>query len=317
MTVVVGWIDYQFNFQIKKALTDLEGKFYTYITRPFQGRTGIVELLPPGRIPSTFEWNTPAAWEGEIPCFYRFDLKAEMAEAIRQRSVHNQIENSYFEVKPDTLQPRETSDLFEGETPIIYNLDDYTRFPTLRETVIEIVEHVWIKRGEDDADNIMVYLPGESASSQAGSKRAMVVADGVLVPDHSAFLEYDARKINRVKVIRQNYQLGDTEYKGVLVLETADTQFEADWESEYGTRFSYLPPAPRKAYFRQGEPTPNVPDFRYQLLWEPNIELEGPNETFTFYTSQVPGRYEVVLEGYTTYGKPISLKTYFEVSARD
>ena len=302
------------DFQIKKALTDLEGKFYTYVTRPFRGQNGIAELLPPGRVPGRFEWYSPATWEGEFPCFYRFVLKADMAEAIRKRSVHNQIENSYFEVKPDTLQPREMSDPFEGETPITYSLDDYTRFPTLRETIVEILEHVWVRRGENDADDIMVYLPGESASNRNDTKRAMVVADGVLVPDHAAFLEYDARKITTVKIIRQNYQLGGTEYKGVLVVETLDGQFEANWDSEYGTRFSYLPPIPRKAYFRQGAPLPHIPDFRYQLLWEPNIELQGPSTSFRFFTSQVPGRYEVVLEGFTTYGKPISLKTYFEVT---
>jgi len=304
------------DFQIKKALTDLEGKFYTYVTRPFHGETGIVELLPPGRVPGLFEWNSPAAWEGEIPCFFRFELKADMQEAIRQRSVHNQIENSYFEVKPDTLRPREASDPFEGETPTVYKLEDYTRFPTLRETIVEILEHAWIKRGENDADDIMVYLPGESSGAQYGAKRALIVADGILVPDHAAILEYDARKINTVKIIRQNYQLGGTEYKGVLVIETTDRQYEANWESEYGTRFSYLPPAPRKAYFRQGAPSAHIPDFRYQLLWEPNIELEGPAKAFAFFTSQVPGRYKVVLEGFTTYGKPVSLKTYFEVAEK-
>jgi len=301
------------DFQIKKALTDFEGKFYTYVTKPFLGQNGIVELLPPGRMPATFEWSSTTSWEGEIPCFYHFNLEPELAEVIRERSVHNQIENSYFEVKPDTLQPREATDPFEGETPIIYKLEDYTRFPTLRETIVEILEHVWVRRGDDDADDIMVYLPGESASTQNDPKRAMVVADGILVPDHAAFLEYDARKIQTIRIIRQKYQLGGTEYKGVLVVETLEGQFGANWESEYGTRFPYLPPSPRKAYFQQGKPSAHIPDFRYQLLWEPHIELEGPSKSFTFYTSQVPGRYEVVLEGFTTYGKPISLKTYFEV----
>jgi hypothetical protein len=301
------------NFQIKKSLTDAEGKFYTYVTRPFQGSSGIVELLPPGKVPVTFEWYSPAGWEGDIPCFYQFYLEEGMQEVIRIRSIHNQIENSYFEAKPDTLQPRETPDPFEGETPAIYQLNDYTRFPTLRETIVEILEHVWVKKGDNREEAIMVYLPGETSSSQYGSNRAMVVADGILVPDHEAFLEYDARKIGTVKVIRQNYQLGGTEYKGMLVIETLDGQFRANWASDFGARFSYLPPALLKAYFRQDKPSAQIPDFRHQLLWEPDIRLDGSMEYFSFYTSQVPGRYVVALEGFTTYGKPISLNTYFEV----
>ena len=35
------------DFRVKKALTDQEGKFYTYITRPYSGTFGVAELLPP------------------------------------------------------------------------------------------------------------------------------------------------------------------------------------------------------------------------------------------------------------------------------
>ena len=78
-----------FNFQkpdkvIMIDSTDFEGKFYTYVTKPFLGQNGIVELLPPGRMPATFEWSSTTSWEGDIPCFYRFNLEPELAEVIRE-----------------------------------------------------------------------------------------------------------------------------------------------------------------------------------------------------------------------------------------
>ncbi|NND80012.1 MAG: hypothetical protein HKN53_08935, partial [Maribacter sp.] len=59
--------------------------------------------------------------------------------------------------------------------------------------------------------------------------------------------------------------------------------------------------------------TDRVPDFRYQLLWEPQISMQDGEEVFEFYSSDVPGEYEIVLEGFTSYGKPISIRESFVV----
>jgi hypothetical protein len=50
------------------------------------------------------------------------------------------------------------------------------------------------------------------------------------------------------------------------------------------------------------------------LLWEPNYNLL-PNTTkeVEFFTSDVPGSYEISLEGFTTGGKAVSLTKLFTV----
>lgn len=303
------------DFQVKKVQTDEEGKFYTYLTRPYREQTGIAALVSPGVENVQFDWYTPYDFEGTIPCFYHFELQPDMGEEIRQRSIHNQIENSYFEVKPDTLEAVVAVDPFEGEIPEVYQLEDYTRFPTLEETLVELIEHVWVKQEEDGEPTFWVRQPMAPQGPDYTTDPPLVVVDGILVQDHNSLLGYDARKIKTIKVLRDKYQLGGANYQGMVVIETIDATFLENWETPLGTRFSFLPSSLRKNYFRQMEYSANVPDYRYQLLWEPEISIQGEGKTYSFYASQVPGEYEIRLEGYTTYGKPISLSTSIVVES--
>jgi hypothetical protein len=303
------------DFQVKKVQTDEEGKFYTYLTRPYREQTGMASLVSPGAENVEFDWYTPYDFEGTIPCFYHFELQPEMGEEIRRRSIHNQIENSYFEVKPDTLQAVVTVDPFEGEIPEVYQLEDYTRFPTLEETLVELIEHVWVKREDDGETTFWVRQPMAPQGPDYTTDPPLVVVDGILVQDHNSLLGYDARKIRTIKVLRDKYQLGGVNYQGMVVIETIDATYLENWDSPLGTRFSFLPSSLRKNYFRQMEYSANVPDYRYQLLWEPEISIQGEGKTYSFYASQVPGEYEIRLEGYTTYGKPISLSITFQVES--
>ena len=129
----------------------------------------------------------------------------------------------------------------------------------------------------------------------------------------SITLDYDARKIKIIKVLREQYQIAGETYQGMVAIQTIDGIYAQEWASDSGDRFSYLTPIPRKRYYRQSAKTGHIPDYRGQLLWEPDIELETEGKSFTFYTSQVPGTYEIVLEGYTSYGKPVSLKSTITV----
>ena len=77
-------------------------------------------------------------------------------------------------------------------------------------------------------------------------------------------------------------------------------------------------PEPFKSYYVQkyidseSNTYKRVPDFRNQLLWSSSLDLQK-EKTIEFYTSDVPGRYEVALIGFTSNGKPVEIKKYFDV----
>ena len=55
-----------------------------------------------------------------------------------------------------------------------------------------------------------------------------------------------------------------------------------------------------------------IPDFRNQLFWNPEVKLNNESNN-TFYTSDNSGLFEIVLEGFTKNGLPVSLKEIIEV----
>ena len=49
----------------------------------------------------------------------------------------------------------------------------------------------------------------------------------------------------------------------------------------------------------------NIPDYRRILFWQPHVNLESNQLQFEFFASDSKGEYEVILDGFTSYGKPI------------
>ncbi len=319
LTSVAGaWLGLSFprdNFQLKMARTDPAGRFFTYLVTPFTGSKWIAQVLDSTR--GSYTIRSFTAWENYEPENFRsITIDSSMAGAIRQRSIHNQIANSYNEITPDTVVSLGEEDPYFGEIPTVYDLDEFTRFPTLRETLVEIVQHVWIRRETDGSRTFWVRAPLDPAGSEYTEDPPLVTVDGVLVADHDALLDFDARRIRRIRVLREKKRLENRTYQGMVAIETLGGDYADNWSSPSGQVFPYEPPAPVKSYYRQGEGPPHHPDFRYLLLWEPQVELETPLLEFQFRTSDVPGTYRIRLEGFTTYGKPVTLVGYLEVTGR-
>ncbi|WP_445382061.1 hypothetical protein [Robiginitalea sp. IMCC43444] len=297
------------DFQIKTVQTDREGKFYTYLTKPFNGDRIIVEVLNPETENFRIEMDKPSQWEPDLDNFFQLQIGPQMAESIRKRSVHNQIENSYFELKPDSILMPPPVDPFDGELPETYDLDDYTRFASLRETLIEIIAHVDLKRTESGQTSFWVQPPQEFGNQQVPTDPPLVTLDGVMVQDLPSLLNFDARQLKYVRVLRDPYVMGSSKFQGMVALETISGDFAANYNPRAGGAFAYHPPKPSKNYFRHAyaKLPRHIPDYRTLLLWLPKLEISQPEQSFTFKTSRVPGTYEIRLEGFTTFGKPISL----------
>ncbi|MGC9353237.1 MAG: hypothetical protein ACP5D9_05330, partial [Mariniphaga sp.] len=57
------------------------------------------------------------------------------------------------------------------------------------------------------------------------------------------------------------------------------------------------------------------PDFRTTLFWEPEIVLQNGQAEFSFFTSDQPGKYKVIVEGISESGKICRGSAEFEVAA--
>jgi len=303
------------DFQLKSAITDKSGSFYTYVNKPYTAATIIAQAIHKDADNMVSLIDKPEM-EFETLQFNDFTLNSKMEKAILERSVYNQVENAFYSAKPDSILTNATIDPFDGGSPEIIKLDEFTRFPTIRETLVELVPNVWVKRLDNGNYTFWVREKLEKYEIEFESDPPLVLVDGVFVPDHTSILDFNARLVDRISILRDPLVLGDKKYLGMVVIET----IEGDYLNrivDHNLAINDLEmPTSLKNYFNQSyaaenvDKFKNIPDFRSQLYWNPTILIDqNSNEkNYEFYTSDISGEYEIVLEGFTTYGKPITVK---------
>ncbi|WP_421812604.1 Ig-like domain-containing protein [Flagellimonas sp.] len=298
-------------FLLKFATTDSNGNFYTYLRKDYKEDRAVIQIIEDA---SNLEVSL-----GKVPnldvsglAFGQFYLKPEYTDAIERRSIHNQLENQFFSVKPDSVLLGDPIDPFEGGMAETLYLDDFTRFPTFQETLVEILNYAGYRNNRSGSDYIRIAQDFETFNEEANLFPAIVLIDGVFIPDHERIKDFDARKIASISLVRDQFRMAGEQYQGMMLVKTIEGDFFEDYAPAYGINVPIEKPMQKKNYFKQdyimeNEGNQQIPDYRRILLWEPHVEVEDPDLQFEFYTSDLTGEFEVVLDGFTTYGKPISM----------
>ncbi len=246
--------------------------------------------------------------------FYQFKVSPEFEQEILNRSINNQIDNNFYSVKPDTIQQPKPSLPFYGKNKITYNLDEYNRFNTIRETIVEVVASVWTRKDDNGKE---VFTTRGYYDGPNDTFLPLLIVDGTYIQDHEEVIDLDATKVKSISLIRDRYYLGNQIFAGVLVIETFDNDFASLLTKDYIQSISLSSLENDKKYFVQqysdDNPYDRIPDYRSQLLWNPNLAISNKNATLEFYTSDVKGDFEICLEGFTNSGLPVSIKKYITV----
>src|SRR6056297_782886 len=298
-------------FLLKFATTDSNGNFYTYLRKDYKEDRAVIQINEDA---SNLEVSLGKVANLDVSglTFGQFYLKPEYTDAIARRSIHNQLENQFFSVKPDSVLLGDPIDPFEGGMAETLYLDDFTRFPTFQETLVEILNYAGYRNNRSGSDYIRIAQDFETFNEEANLFPAIVLIDGVFIPNHEKIKEFDARKIESISLVRDRFRMAGEQYQGMMLVKTIEGDFFEDHAPANGINVPIEKPILKKNYFKQGYITEDgdnhhIPDYRRFLLWDPYVEVEGPDLQFEFYTSDLTGEYEVVLDGFTTYGKPISM----------
>lgn len=297
----------------KTALTNEDGIFFINLEREYTGDRILVQVVGE---PEDYEINIigkPDIKHSGLE-FTSFELTPQMEQRIIERSIHNQIENAYFGVKPDTIIETISNTQFYGESGILYNLDEFKRFPSMRETFVEIIAAARIVNTGEGRSEIRVRPPEGSPETE---HQPLLVVDGLLVQDHNLLIEYPVQRVKSIQIIRKKYFNGPLVFQGVIAVKTEDGNFHEQRPSPLVKEFNLLKPQPEKKYFKQvyDQNTKNnrIPDFRYQLAWIPKLEIKDSDSVIEFYTSDITGLFEISIEGFQGNGAPVSIKEYFKV----
>lgn len=296
-------------FLLKFANTDAQGNFYSYLRKDYKLPKVVLQV---DDMENTFDVHLKSLPKLDISNldFEQYQLQPEFENRIKTRSVNNQLENQFFIAKPDSVLLGDRIDPFDGGIPETVYLDEFTRFKTFQETLVEILGNAGYRNNSSGPDYIRILQDFEKVTEDYNDYPAIVLIDGVFIPNHEKIKEFDARQIESISLIQDQFQLAGKNYQGIMAVKTFDGDFYEDYASEYGIATEFNKSIPKKNYFTQvyseSDTTfDRIPDYRRLLFWQPHVEVTGNELELEFYTSDISGEFEVIFDGFTTYGKPL------------
>lgn len=231
-------------------------------------------------------------------------VEAHRGAALLRRSIAMQVQDIYYYgtygYQFDT--PSVDSSAFYGRADNTYLLDDYTRFPVMEEVMREYVPGVFVRKRRDGFHFLVV----DEANGGLLSGDPMVLVDGIPVFDVDDIMKMDPLRVKKLEVIKQQYYLGQAAFSGIVSYSTYNGDLGDLVLDPRSIAMDYEGLQLKRRFFspqHRGNDDSRMPDQRYLLHWEPEITTNEMGEyRMEFYTSDVAGRYKIVVEGLTDQG---------------
>jgi hypothetical protein len=234
-------------------------------------------------------------------------------EKMMERHIGAQLQKI---IATDTLYNQSLpEDYYYLPAPLSYDLDEYTRFNTLSETIFEFINRVRVNK-VDNKRKIRVFLPEEQSYNTGNT---LVLLDGIPIYDHDLLLNYNPYLIKRINIYSGRYTFNGETYGSIVSFVTPQGNLPSFQLSEESQLFEYeFPILPEKFempdYSDETVKNSRKPDFRHTLYWNPFVEVqEGKPVQLSFYTSDLSGTFEILVEGITRDGKLIFGAAHFQV----
>lgn len=262
-------------------------------------KTGVIEFVNPFIYPSS----------GPLP---KLALSKAQQESLTFRKKALRDGKSLM---LDTLTTflRHREDLLLESTPCKrYHLDDYTRFNSVREILVEIIPSLTLRR-EKGRYNLTMFVSDVTDTYRARVGNLLVMMDGVVLTDLQYLLDFDAMLLEDIDIYQQAVVCGKAAFSGVVNFIT---------KKNYVTALSF--PANVRvldfkgvsypvAYFG-AIPDSEENDTRQVLYWDPALRLDSGGQTrMLVHAPDYSGSFRIVAEGLAGDGTPIHKEWVFEV----
>jgi hypothetical protein len=200
---------------------------------------------------------------------------------------------------------------FYNDPPIKTQLDKYIELPTMSEVFKEIVPSVAVR----DRNNVNSF---RVASENGMLLDYFAIVDGIQIKDINRIVSMNPEDVKQIEVIDLKYYFKDQELGAIINIQTKKGDLSAMnfdnriFRQEYPCfEYSYIFPFPD--YSVDSIYKSDIADFRNQLYWNPQVNVEKEGSHIRFYTSDDTGDYLVAIEGITPEGKRVRYEMPFSV----
>ena len=189
---------------------------------------------------------------------------------------------------------------YQASSPhYFYDLEEWTRFNTVREILVEFV--MGVRRQKSHGVNKLYTF--DPVSHSYSEWPALVLLDGMPVYDVDEILDYDAHLLRYVQIYTDKYSFGGSFCQGIISFISERGRLP-NFKLDAGSRMVSYP-------FPQDHPLPLLPASAQSgtLLWQPDLRQARPE----FALPTVPGLYQALYEGLDADGMPFRRVMRFEV----
>jgi hypothetical protein len=246
-----------------------------------------------------------------------FPLEAIDSESVRRESLAMQVQYSY--VGDSLAVERRRPPMFWDTPRYSYRMKEWRRFATMREVMIEFVNIVQFRRSARYEAANRWHLWVANPEFDAMHVDALVLLDGIPIFNHDIIFNYNPLLLERIDVYDGRYVLGGNLFFGIVALYTDRNSYPELMPDPYTQILSYPSPQARRVFYAPdyGDPArlgSRLPDFRHTLYWNAEVAATDDGRAdVSLFTSDMTGTWQVLVEGVTTSGRPVSATCRLEV----
>ena len=198
-------------------------------------------------------------------------MAPSIKEDLQRRGLSVQLCRSFSADTLASLMPIRENPLIPSYDAIEYKLDDYKRFPVMRELFIEFINEIKVRR-VDGKEQLKVKTHLEERVSLFDKNNSLIMVDGIPVFDHSQVIEYDPLLVESVVVYPYKYYTGWRSFCGMANFVTYKKNLPGIKFND-GVRVVQFKGCSYPMAFTCQEIGEDFPDYRELLYWHPQIKL--------------------------------------------
>ena len=250
--------------------------------------------------------HTPA----EIPVL---KISEDLQDGLVSRSMNMQITKRFEADTLLNLMPMRINSFFGAVEPIVYQLDDYTRFPLMEEVIREYVSNLKVRR-QDGQQVLRVEweaAPGKFVTSKGN---VLALLDGVPVRDHSKLINMDPLLVKEIIIYPRKFVLNYFLFDGIVKFNTYKGDMGGVNPGENvtvlthdGVQYPLAFTGSRVAGNRK------YPNYNSTIYWNPILALPGGEALqINCVLPEYKGEFRVVVEGLDSSGQEVYYTTTFK-----
>jgi hypothetical protein len=229
----------------------------------------------------------------QFPCLA---LNESMRPLIDNRIFNSRVTNRFYGANTKSVETveRDTTD-FYGKPDVIFQLDDYVRFPNMEEVISEIIPQLRVKKNKEELILQVLNTPYKTFFEQ----EALVLLDGVPVTNTKALIEADPLLTKSIELVARKYIQGNTDFNGIVHFKTyrGDLANLQQVTNEGNFILNGLQEASSYQNLDHSKKANRLPDMR-NLLWrDVNISADQIKSGLKYFTSDVEGSFKIIAKG--------------------